>query len=144
LGGDKIAGFVRVFVILILRRPNANHVEVQQGGRQPNLKGRREALMKIGPKKYERALFLRERALEMVCRHGIIEIIGAGGFGRRVHCDGFSVWYTDPETAESDEYYHLDVYANGCGKVLNVIWKDNDEPEEINFNRGTWEDYFLS
>ncbi len=48
--------------------------------------------MRMGPKKYEQALFLMERALEMVCRHGIIETIGAGGFGRRVHCDGFNVW----------------------------------------------------
>lgn len=100
--------------------------------------------MKIGPKKYGRALFLTERALEMVRRHGIIRIIRNCGFGRQVYSNGLSVWYTDPATAEFDEYYHLDIHADGCGKVLNVIWKDNEAPEVITFKRGTWEEYFVS
>lgn len=100
--------------------------------------------MKVGPRKYERAVFVKERALEMIQRYGIIVAIRDRGFGRRVFYDGFLIWYTDPETAICDEYYHLDVYADGRGKVLNVRWKNNEAPEVVTFKRGTWEDYFLS
>ncbi len=71
-------------------------------------------------------------------------VIRDRGFGRQACYDGFRVWYTDPEMAESDEYYHLDVHADGCGKVLNVRWQDKEAPEVVTFKRGTWEEYFMS
>jgi hypothetical protein len=100
--------------------------------------------LKIGTRKYERAMFLRERALEMIHRHGIVVVVRDRGFGRQARYDGFSVWYTDPETAECDEYHHLDVHAENCGKVSNVRWKDNQAPEVVTFKRGSWEEYSLS
>lgn len=100
--------------------------------------------MKTGRAKYERALTLKECALELVRLEGIIVPIKDRGFGRRVSAKGFHVWYTDPETAISDHYYHLDVYADGRGKVLNMIWQDDQAAEVVTFRRGPWEEYFLS
>jgi hypothetical protein len=100
--------------------------------------------MKIGPRKYWRAMFLKERALELIRRHGIIEPIRNRGFGRSVSATGFSVWYTDPETSICDEYHHLDVYADGRGKVLNIRWIANQPADVVTFKRGPWEEYFLS
>ena len=54
------------------------------------------------------------------------------------------VWYADPETAECDEYHHLEVHADGIGKVLSVVWKDGELMEVVTFKRGPWEDYFVS
>jgi len=47
----------------------------------------------------DRALFLKEQALELVNRLGEL----------------------DPETSECDEFHHLDVWADQ-GKVLSVVW----------------------
>jgi hypothetical protein len=56
---------------------------------------------------------------------------------------GFTVWYSDPETSETDEYHHLDVHAERA-KVLSVAWKDGEPPEIVTFKRGNWESYFVA
>lgn len=100
--------------------------------------------MKVGPNKYNRAVFLKERALEMVRRYGIIVHISNRGVARECRSSAFTVFYADPETAECDEYYHLDVHADGRGKVFSVVWLGNGMPEVVTFRRGSWEEYFVS
>jgi hypothetical protein len=90
-----------------------------------------------------RALFLKERAFEMVSRQGTVQRIGNAGIGREFKGAGFSVWYADPETAECDEFHHLDVHTE-AGKVLSVRWLVGGSPEVITFRRGAWESYFLA
>lgn len=107
---------------------------------QPGVK----AMIKVGGQKYSRAMFLKERALEIVERHGVIERIGNAGVCRVRRGQGFSISYYDPESADCDEFYHLDVHANGSGKVFSVRWRGEDAPEVVTFKRGPWETFFLS
>jgi hypothetical protein len=69
----------------------------------------------------DRALFLKDRALDLVNRQGSIERIPGHGIGRAYQGSGFSIWYADPKTSECDEYHHLDVHDSE-GKVLSVVW----------------------
>jgi len=64
-----------------------------------------ESVMKFGPgpQKYAQSIFLRDRALEMVHRHGTVVRIGNAGIGKECARTGFCVFYSDPETAECDE-----------------------------------------
>jgi hypothetical protein len=56
----------------------------------------------------DRALFLKEQALELVNRLGEL----------------------DPETSECDEFHHLDVWADQ-GKVLSVVWLPDQSAEIV-------------
>jgi hypothetical protein len=68
-------------------------------------------MMKLGPQKFARATFLRDRALEMVHRHGTVPRIGNAGIGKECARTGFSVFYSVPRQ-QCDEYYHLDIRAD--------------------------------
>jgi hypothetical protein len=98
---------------------------------------------KIRNPTYARAMFLKDRALEICLRQGVLEPIYNAGVGRSYRGRGFSVWYAEPETSATDDYYHLDVRAERA-KVLSVIWKDNGPPLIVTFRRGAWEQLFLS
>ena len=78
-------------------------------------------MMKLGPKKCAQAIFLKDRALEMVHRHGTVLRIGNAGIGTECARTGFSVFYCDPETAECDKYYHLNIRTDRA-KVFTVRW----------------------
>jgi hypothetical protein len=56
-------------------------------------------MMKPGPQKYAQATFPRDRALETVHRHGAVLRLGNAGIGKECARTGFSVFYSDPETA---------------------------------------------
>lgn len=102
------------------------------------------ARCKIGGRTYIRAMFLKDRALELVKRHGVIEQMPQYGFARRVQGQGFSIFFVDPEDVEVTDFFHLDVHADGMGKVLNVTWLPNCVPEVVSFKRGAWENLFTS
>jgi hypothetical protein len=92
----------------------------------------------------DRALFLKERALDLVQRQGSVERIANHGVARAYHGAAFRIWYADPETSECDEFHHLDVWDNER-KVLSVVWLPlMEHPEVVSFKRGHWEAYFLS
>jgi hypothetical protein len=91
----------------------------------------------------DRALFLKEQALEVVNRLGELEPIPSHGIGRRYKCPAFRIWYADPATSECDRFHHLDVWAD-LGKVLSVVWLPDQSPEVVSFKRGPWETYFVA
>ena len=61
----------------------------------------------------DRALFLRERALELVTRQGTIERFGNARINRAVRTADFSICYADPETSDADQFHHLDIRSGG-------------------------------
>jgi hypothetical protein len=69
----------------------------------------------------DRALFLKEQALELANRLGEL----------------------GPETSECDEFRHVDVWADQ-GKVLSVVWLPNQSPKIVSFKRGHWEAFFVA
>ena len=91
----------------------------------------------------DRALFLKEQALEVVNRLGELEPIPSYGIGRAYSCPAFRIWYADPATSDCDEFHHLDVWNNEH-KVLSVVWLPDQSPEVVSFKRGNWERYFLA
>jgi hypothetical protein len=102
--------------------------------------------------KYKTACFLKDRALEMVQRHG--STLRMPDYGIALECarPSFRIFYTDPETTPiTSPYHHLDVYADGRGreegrrvKVFSVAWIPDAALEVITFKRGLWEQVFLS
>lgn len=91
----------------------------------------------------DRALLLKEQALEVVNRLGELEQIPSHGIARAYNCPAFRIWYTDPQTSECDDFYHLDVWDTER-KVLSVAWLANEPSEIVTFKRGSWEDYFYA
>jgi hypothetical protein len=94
--------------------------------------------------KYARAMFLKERALEMVRRSGRFIRIHNRGFALECTLGSVRIFYADPESSQCDELYHLDVHAEGSGKVFDIAWKTNALPLVITFKRGAWEGFYLS
>src|SRR5215471_10805273 len=99
------------------------------------------AQMRPTPAK-DRALFLKDRAFELVSRQGTLDQIPGHGVGRTYDGPAFKIWYADPESSECDEYHHLDIWADR--KVLSVVWLTGQPPEVVSFKRGSWEHYFLA
>lgn len=96
-------------------------------------------------KRYERAIFLKDRALETVLRNGAMQPFGDDGLVRKHERSEFSIVYADPQNAHWDEFHHLSVYAVDSGKVFSVVWKSEGPGNKIvTFKRGAWEEYFLS
>lgn len=96
-------------------------------------------------KKQKKAIFLKENALEMVHRQG--STLQMPNYGTALECvrPSFRIFYVDPENVENcDKYHHLDIYADGRGKVFSARWEPNTAPEVITFKRGPWEEFFLS
>jgi hypothetical protein len=91
----------------------------------------------------DRALWLKDRAFELVTRQGAIERIPNHGIARAYLGSGLRVWYTDPETSECDEYHHLDVWDSER-KVLSVVWLSGAPPQVVSFKRGNWETLFFA
>jgi hypothetical protein len=91
----------------------------------------------------DRALFLKERAFEIVSRQGTVERIHNAGIGREFRGAGYRIWYADPKTSECDEFHHLDIRTT-AGKVLSIRWLIDEPAEVITFKRGPWESYFLA
>ena len=104
--------------------------------------------------KQKRAIFLKERALEMVLRQG--STLQMPNYGIALECvrPSFRIFYVDPENVENvdgDKYHHPDIYAVGRGKreakrvkVFSARWESDAAPEVITFQRGPWEELFLS
>jgi hypothetical protein len=69
--------------------------------------------------------------------------IGNAGIGTECARTGFGVFYCDPETAECDEYYHLDIRTDRA-KVFTIRWLAGGPLEVMTFKRGPWEEYFVS
>ena len=91
----------------------------------------------------DRTLFLKEQALEVVNRLGELEQILNHGIARAYNCPALRIWYTDPETSECDEFYHLDVWDSER-KVLSVVWLANEPSEIVTFKQGSWETFFVA
>jgi len=91
----------------------------------------------------DRTLFLKEQAVEVVNRLGELEQIPNHGIARAYNCPALRIRYTDPETSECDEFYHLDVWDSER-KVLSVAWLANEPPKIVTFKRGSWEHYFYA
>jgi hypothetical protein len=104
--------------------------------------------------KQKQAIFLKDRALEMVQRHG--STLQMPDYGIALECarPSFRICYVDPENVENvsgDKYHRLDIYAVGRGKqeakrvkVFSARWESGAAPEVITFQRGPWEELFLS
>ena len=96
-------------------------------------------------KRYERAIFLKDRALEMVLRNGAMKWFGDDSLVRKHERPEFIIVYADPKIAQWDEFHHLSVYAENRGKVFSVVWKsEGPENKIVTFKRGAWEEYFVS
>jgi hypothetical protein len=65
----------------------------------------------------DRALFLKERAFEMVTLQGTLERIHNAGIGRSYAGNASTIWYSEPETSDSEEYHRLDIRSGGSCKV---------------------------
>jgi hypothetical protein len=102
-------------------------------------RGRR--VMRRTPAK-DRALSLRERALELVTRQGRIERFGHAGIYRAVRTADFSICYADPETSHA-QFHHLDIHSGGR-KVMWARWLTGGQPEIRTFRRGPWEAYYYA
>jgi hypothetical protein len=96
-------------------------------------------------KRYERATFLKDRALEMVIRNGTMKWFGDDSLVRKHERPEFIIVYADAKIAQWDEFHHLSVYAEDRGKVFSVVWK-SESPDNaiVTFKRGAWEEYFVS
>jgi hypothetical protein len=96
--------------------------------------------------KQKQAIFLKDRALEMVQRHG--STLQMPDYGIALECvrPSFRIFYVDPENVEvgGDKFHHLDIYADGCGKVFSARWETDAIPEIVTFKRGPWEALFRS
>lgn len=91
----------------------------------------------------DRALFLKERAFEMVSRQGTVERNYNAGVGRSYASSGFTIWYSDPETADTDECHHFYIRSGGR-KVFSAVWGAGESAQIVTFRRGPWEEYFLA
>jgi hypothetical protein len=107
-------------------------------------------MLRLSPEKQKQAIFLRDRALEMVRRQG--STLQMPDYGISFECarPSFRILYYDPENLDPGtigydfHYHHLDIYADECGKVFSARWKNDAALEVITFKRGPWEQVFLS
>jgi hypothetical protein len=73
----------------------------------------------------DRALFLKERAFEMVTRQGTLERIRNAGIGRSYAGNAFTI-----ETFDTDEYHRLDIRSGGY-KVFSVAWRTGESAQIV-------------
>src|SRR5208283_295836 len=101
-------------------------------------------MKRMSSQRYERAIFLMERAFELVQRTGLITEIEDRGVVLEHRAPAFSVFCSDPRKVIGGEFHHLDI-RTPCPvvKVFSVRWIDREAPEIVTFKRGAWEEYFL-
>jgi hypothetical protein len=107
-------------------------------------------MLSQGGEEYERDIFLRDRAVEMAHRHGRSVQFPDYGIVRVCERPSITITYSDPETVHRRDkyqtYYHLSIFTLPwpLGSVFSARWEPDAELEVIYFERGPWEEFFLS
>lgn len=125
---------------------------------------------RFGTESYQRAMFLKDRALALVQKQGRSQKTNVGRV-RMYDAPEFSILFSDPATFAEWTVdlktmtprqriaamlypegfvpsYHLDVWALDSrgkrGKGLSIVWNTEEIAQVITFKRGDWEKPLLS